>query len=148
MEFVQGPLAVVLHVQVTGDSYLCTDVSMPGRAIAFAISVDEWLETDWLPADVGEVERQPCPARPHSAFRRSARSDPDRQVPFVGARRNLRIIKRRSGLALPRDALLRCDLEKQRKLFGKKSVIVLQIVAEQRKGLYECAPPYDDLAAP
>src|ERR1700726_3260991 len=145
IEFIQGLLAVVLHMKVTGDSYLCTDVSMAGRAIALAIQIDEWLETGWLPADVGEVERQPCPTGPHSAFRRSARSDPDRKVPFVGARRNFRIKKRRSELALPCDALLRCDLEKQRKLLGKKSVIVPQIVAKQRKGLYECAAPYGDL---
>jgi hypothetical protein len=56
-------------------------------------------------------------------------------------------VERRAMLAFPDDLRLGADLEQEIELLCEQLVVILEVVAEQRKGLDERAAPGHDLRA-
>src|SRR5918995_5637755 len=91
------------------------------------------------------------PGWPASLARRvrgTAHREPDGERLLHRAQVYPRVLKRRAVLPGPRDLLGLAQLKQQLELLGEQLVVVVEVVAEERKRLDEGAAPRHDLRAP
>jgi hypothetical protein len=116
-------------------------------ATRFAIQLGERPEPRRLAADDRNRQRQAERAGARDRLRRAAGGDPHRQRLLQRPRIDALPVERRPMPAFPRDVRLSADCKQKIELLRKQFVIVVEVVAEQRKGFDERAAPGHDLGA-
>ena len=121
---------------------------LAGALGGLAIEMGHRRETRRLAADDRQRQRQPERAGARDRLRRAADGDPDRQRVLQRARidaEDRRAARRSRPLQVTRSD--GAQLEQQFELLGEQFVVVVEVVAEQRKRLDERAAPRHDLGA-
>jgi hypothetical protein len=108
--------------------------------------LDEGLKALRHAADDRKRHRQAERAGADGRRRIAADRDPDRDL-VRRARIDALVVERCAVLALPGDTFVVADAEQQLELFREQRVVVVEVVAEQRKRLDERAAPGHDLGA-
>ncbi len=116
-----------------------------GAAACLAVELGQRPEPRGLAADDRDRQRQAERAGARDRLRRAAGSDPDRKRLLQSTRIDALAVERRSMPALPRDHGLGADLKQEIELLREQLVVIVEVVAEQRKGLDERAAPGHDL---
>jgi hypothetical protein len=80
-------------------------------------------------------------------LRSAAHGNPDRHLLLLGPRINAEIVDGGPQVSGPGDALALAQLHQQVEFLAKQRIIVIKVVAEERIGLDERAPPRHDFGA-
>ena len=106
-----------------------------GAAARLAIEFRQRPKARRLAADDRNRQRQAERAGARDRLRRAAGGDPDRQRLLQRARIDALAVKRRAMPAFPSDQRLGADLKQEIELLREQLVVIVEVVAEQRKGL-------------
>jgi hypothetical protein len=118
-----------------------------GAATGLAIELRQWRKARGLAADDRNRQRQAERAGAGDRLRRAAGRDPDRQGLLQRARIDALPVERLAMTAFPRHHGFGPDLKQEIELFREQLIVILEVIAEQRKGLDGRAATGHDLGA-
>ena len=113
----------------------------------FTVDIDERTETVCSTADDGDHQRKSKRAGASERLWRPTDAEPYGQRILQRSRVDALTRQCRAMPARPVDVLIVADLEQQVQLLGEQRVVILESVAEQRKGIDEGATADDHLGA-